>query len=253
DLNSYNPRIGKKPDVMVLVKHEQKVDELVYVECSRVVCTNTKRDDDAVKLWREALDGISYVGKSCRPASNQFGIVGIQVAGEVVHLNVLMLDGAGIPRYFHLDQAEIPLTTDTPWRVKPLIRLLLTLRNTLIVNKSLLKRALEQADTNPPRNARPSPAVSSPTREEQARTRKKDKEKTNLITKLEQNNKEKMDLIAKLEYDVSLIKGQDKSMVCNQIVTNISQDIEPGISDSYPYFSRAEKGARFNTRDFNIH
>ncbi|CAG8552578.1 3371_t:CDS:2, partial [Scutellospora calospora] len=167
-----NPRIGKKPDVMVLVKHEQKVDELVYVECSRVVCTNTKRDDDAVKLWREALDGISYVGTSCRPASNQFGIVGIQVAREVVHLNVLMLDGAGIPRYFHLDQAEIPLTTDTPWRVKPLIRLLLTLRNTLIVNKSLLKRALEQADTNPPRNARPSPAVSSPTREEQARTRK---------------------------------------------------------------------------------
>ncbi|CAG8822575.1 16036_t:CDS:2, partial [Dentiscutata erythropus] len=48
------------------------------------------------------------------------------------------------------------------------------------------------------------------------------------------NDKEKTDLIAKLEYDVSLIKEQDKSMVCNQIVTNVSQDIEPGISDSYP-------------------
>ncbi|CAG8677885.1 3870_t:CDS:2, partial [Racocetra fulgida] len=63
--------------------------------------------------------------------------------------------------------------------------------------------------------------------------KQKDKEKTNLIAKLEQNDKEKMDLIAKLKYDVSLIKGQDKSMVCNQIVTNVSQDIEPGISDLY--------------------
>ncbi|CAG8715297.1 10930_t:CDS:2, partial [Gigaspora rosea] len=63
----------------------------------------------------------------------------------------------------------------------------------------------------------------------------KDKEKANLITKLEQNDKEKIDLIAKLEYNISLIKGQNKnSMVCNQIVTNISQDVEPGISDSYP-------------------
>ncbi|CAG8790357.1 19536_t:CDS:2, partial [Gigaspora rosea] len=52
----------------------------------------------------------------------------------------------------------------------------------------------------------------------------KDKEKTNLIAKLEQNDKKKPDFIAKLEYDVSLIKRQDKSM----------QDVEPGISDSYP-------------------
>ncbi|CAG8564288.1 31970_t:CDS:2 [Gigaspora margarita] len=72
---------------------------------------------DAVKLWREALDGINR----------------IQVVGEIVYLNVLMLDGAGVPR--------------------------------------LLKRALEQAVTNPPRNIRSSSAVSSPSREEQERKR----------------------------------------------------------------------------------
>ncbi|CAG8837861.1 14693_t:CDS:2 [Racocetra persica] len=79
-------------DVMVLVKHEQKVDELVYVECSRIVCTNTKRDDDVVKLWRKALDGISYVGTSYRLASNQFGIVGIQVAGRLSDELCLCMD-----------------------------------------------------------------------------------------------------------------------------------------------------------------
>lgn len=71
----------------------------------------------------ETLDGLAYVNESCRPKSNQFGIVGIQVAGEVIYLNVMVKDANGIPRYFHLDRAEIPLTMDTPWRIKPLIRL----------------------------------------------------------------------------------------------------------------------------------
>ncbi|RHZ69656.1 hypothetical protein Glove_281g9 [Diversispora epigaea] len=145
--------IGKKPDVMVMTKYRGKVFELTYVESSRVICTKSKKDDDSVKLWRETLDGISFVGNACRPASNQFGIVGIQVAGEELFLNVLIKDASGIPRYFHLDQAEMPFAKNTPWRVEPLVHLLLIFRNTMIVNQNLLMQALEQADARPPRNA----------------------------------------------------------------------------------------------------
>ncbi|CAG8443359.1 11450_t:CDS:2 [Ambispora leptoticha] len=86
--------IGKKPDIMVMENVE----------------------DDSVKLWRETLDGISFVGTACRPTSNQFGIAGVQVAGEDLYLNVLVKDANGIPRYFHLNQAQIPFTKNTSWR-----------------------------------------------------------------------------------------------------------------------------------------
>ena len=36
-----------------------------------------KKQNDEVKLWRETLDGASFVNIACRPTSNQFGIVGI--------------------------------------------------------------------------------------------------------------------------------------------------------------------------------
>ena len=154
--------IGKKPDVMLMEKCGGKIFEIAYVESSRIICTNSKKDDDSVKLWRETQDGISFVNIACRPLSNQFGIVGIQVAGEELHLNVLVKDANGIPRYFHLNQARIPFSKDTSWRVLPLVHLLLILRNITIVNKSLLMQALEQANTRPPRNVNPSPTVSSP-------------------------------------------------------------------------------------------
>lgn len=154
-------KMGKKPDIMALEKFKGKLVEFLYLESSRVVCNITKKDDDKIKLWRELLDGVSYINTACRPICNQFGVVGIQVAGEKIHLNVLMNDASGIPRYFHLDHAEIPLTIDMSSRVKPLMRLLLTLRNILIVNKSLLIQELEQAISHPPRNTHPSPTVSS--------------------------------------------------------------------------------------------
>ncbi|RHZ66442.1 hypothetical protein Glove_307g51 [Diversispora epigaea] len=156
--------IGKKPDVMVMTKYRGKVFELTYVESSRVICTKSKKDDDSVKLWRETLDGISFVGNACRPASNQFGIVGIQVGGEKLFLNVLIKDASGISRYFHLDQAEMPFAKNTPWRVEPLVHLLLIFRNTMIVNQNLLMQALKQADARPPRNTQQSPTVTSPLR-----------------------------------------------------------------------------------------
>ncbi|CAG8553160.1 5107_t:CDS:2 [Gigaspora margarita] len=154
-------RMGKKPDVMGLLKHDEQIIELLYTESSRIICSKSKKNDDEVKLWRETLDGASFIGLSCRPPSNQFGVVGIQVASTVMKLNILVKDPAGIPRYFHLDHAEIPLSPHT-LHTRSLVRLLLTLRNVMIVNKSLLEQALEQATSHPPRNPQLSPVVSSP-------------------------------------------------------------------------------------------
>ncbi|RHZ61200.1 hypothetical protein Glove_349g29 [Diversispora epigaea] len=154
-------RMGKKPDIMSLLKQNEKNIELLYTESSHVICSNSKKDDDEVKLWRETLDGTSFIGLSCRPTSNQFGIVGIQVASTVMRLNILVKDPAGIPRYFHLDHTKIPLSPHTI-HTRSLVRLLLTLRNVMIVNKSLLVQALEQAISHPPRNPQLSPTVSSP-------------------------------------------------------------------------------------------
>ncbi|CAI2200208.1 5325_t:CDS:1, partial [Funneliformis geosporum] len=70
-------------------------------------------------------------------------------------------DLAGIPRYFHLDHVEIPLSPHQS-RLKSLICLLLTLRNVMIVNRSLIMQALEQATSHLPRNVNPSPTVSTP-------------------------------------------------------------------------------------------
>ena len=103
-------RMGKKPDIMGLLKWDEKILELMYVESSRIICTNSKKIDDGVKLWRETLDGMSFIDALCRPVRNQFGIVGLQIAGTDLHLNVLVKDLGGIPRYFHLDHSEIPLT-----------------------------------------------------------------------------------------------------------------------------------------------
>ena len=77
-------RMGKKPDAMLLMKHGGKINEVAYAECSRIICNDTKKANDEVKLWRETLDGISFVNLVCRPLSNQFGIVGVQVTGEEV-------------------------------------------------------------------------------------------------------------------------------------------------------------------------
>ncbi|CAG8837873.1 40624_t:CDS:2 [Gigaspora margarita] len=132
-------KIGKKPDIMALESCNGKLLEYLYLE-----------------------NGISYINSACKPLSNQFGVVGIQISGEKIYLNVPANDTNGIPRYFHLDHAEIPLTSEVTSRTKPLIRLLLTLRNIIIVNKNLLMQAMYLAILHPPKNARSSPTVTSP-------------------------------------------------------------------------------------------
>ena len=64
---------------MAIERWEEKIVELLYVESSRVVRTDKKANNDYVKLWRKTLDRVNYVSFLCRPTSNQFGVVGIQV------------------------------------------------------------------------------------------------------------------------------------------------------------------------------
>ncbi|UZO29336.1 uncharacterized protein OCT59_022815 [Rhizophagus irregularis] len=151
-------RIGKKPDIMGIMKQDTNDIELIYVESSRITCSEKKKDDYDVKLWREMIDGTSAINALCRPAGHEFGVVGIQIAGLDMRLNVLVKDLGGIPRYFHLDHAEIPISPHLT-NTKSLIRVLLNLRNVMIVNKSLITQALLE---NPPRNTSQSTTVSTP-------------------------------------------------------------------------------------------
>ncbi|CAG8720769.1 13221_t:CDS:2, partial [Acaulospora morrowiae] len=114
-LNGSRRMNGKETDIMGLLKWDNKF-----------LCSNSKRIDDYVKLWKETLDGVSFLDASYRP------------------------DLSGIPRYFHLDHAEIPLSPHAS-NTKALISLLLTLRNIMVVNKSLLIQTLEQANIHPPK------------------------------------------------------------------------------------------------------
>ncbi|CAG8765893.1 6097_t:CDS:2, partial [Cetraspora pellucida] len=44
----------------------------------------TKKEEDEIKLWRELLDGSSYINSACRPIHNQFGVVGIQALEQAI-------------------------------------------------------------------------------------------------------------------------------------------------------------------------
>ncbi|GET66578.1 hypothetical protein GLOIN_2v1776328 [Rhizophagus irregularis DAOM 181602=DAOM 197198] len=47
-------------------------------------------DDDDVKLWREMIDGTSAINALCKPAGNEFGVVGIQIAG--LDMNIMIVN-----------------------------------------------------------------------------------------------------------------------------------------------------------------
>ncbi|CAG8468851.1 7448_t:CDS:1 [Dentiscutata heterogama] len=100
-----------------------------------------KKTDDEIKLWREANDCICCVRQSLNPAKEQFGIVGIQVAGNILHLNALVRDKVNIPRYYHPQSAEIPVQLSDDKVISKFIETLLILQNMIITNLSLLYHA----------------------------------------------------------------------------------------------------------------
>ena len=92
--------------------------------------------EDEIKLWRKTNDGMYYVRKVLKP-----GVVGVQVAGNMLHLNVLVRDRANVHRHYHLQSAEIPVQLSDANVVAKFIETLLLLRNILITNVSLLYHA----------------------------------------------------------------------------------------------------------------
>jgi hypothetical protein len=132
---------GRRPDIMFVIKHDKKKYELMYVECSRLCCTPQKEKDDEIKLCRETNDGMFLVHKSSGPDKDKFGIIGIQVAGQIMRLNILIRDMEAVHRYYHLYEATIPVQQSDPSIVTEFVKTLLILRNILIVNISLLLNA----------------------------------------------------------------------------------------------------------------
>src|SRR6185436_13364300 len=113
----------------------------MYVECSRLICSPQKKTDDEIKLWRETNDGLYWIRQSLKPGKDQFGIVGMQVAGNVLHLNLLVRDMVNVHRYYHLQSAEIPVQFSDEAVVTKFIETLLFLCNIIITNLSLLYHA----------------------------------------------------------------------------------------------------------------
>ncbi|RHZ69711.1 hypothetical protein Glove_280g68 [Diversispora epigaea] len=156
-------RVGRRPDIMFISKEDDKFYELMYAECSRVICTKQKEEDDDIKLWRECNDGLYWAQKSRRLEKEQFGIIGIQVAGCKLTLNVLIRDELEIHRYYKLHETEIPIRySNDPSILADFIYTLLLFRNTLIVNMSLLRSAHDRRSnrnldsstvTSPPPNS----------------------------------------------------------------------------------------------------
>ncbi|CAG8617992.1 4159_t:CDS:2 [Paraglomus occultum] len=128
---------GRRPDIIFIMKDKNKKYELMYSECSRLFCSPQKIEDD-VKLWRETNDGMYWVYKSRRPEKDQFRIIGLQVAGSLLRLSVLIRDGANVDRYYHLHESKIPVQYSDSAIVAKFIETLLITRNILIVNMSLL-------------------------------------------------------------------------------------------------------------------
>ncbi|PKK59235.1 hypothetical protein RhiirC2_871337 [Rhizophagus irregularis] len=105
-------RSGRRPDIIFVMMDREKKYELMYTECSRLFCR--------------------------RPEKDEFGIIGLQVAGSTLRLTVLIRDGANVDRYYHLHESRVPVQKSEPAVVAKFIETLLILRNILIVNMSLL-------------------------------------------------------------------------------------------------------------------
>ncbi|CAB5180530.1 unnamed protein product [Rhizophagus irregularis] len=133
---------GKRPDIMFMEKKD-KLFELMFVECSRLICSNDKEEKDKIKLWREMNDGINYIYKKNRLDKDEFGILGIQIAGNKIHFNIIIRDISEVNRLYHLYSTEIPVQPiNDKVHLLEFINVLLHIRNILTVNISLLLNAL---------------------------------------------------------------------------------------------------------------
>ncbi|RHZ52557.1 hypothetical protein Glove_460g18 [Diversispora epigaea] len=200
---------GRHPDIMFIIKYLDVFFELMYIECSRLLY--------------------------------QFRIIGVQIAEDTLHLNVLIRDKTNVHRYYHIQSAKIPVQFSDEDDVIKFVETLLFLRNILITNISLLCHGTITSSQRLKEGRNPQSTIDSlkelnsdlvcqitELRKKFAEVEteniklKQDKEKIELrFMELEQKDKEKSILITKLQHDVSLIKEQsmqDKNTECHQTV-----------------------------------
>ncbi|PKK56324.1 hypothetical protein RhiirC2_800266 [Rhizophagus irregularis] len=122
-------------------ERQSTVFELMYTECSRLICSEKKKNDDRIKLWQKANDGMYWVRKGRKPNIDEFGIISLQVAGDILHLNVLIRDEGNFHRYCHLRSVKIPVQLEDSDVLSKFIEALLIVRNIIIVNISQLYHA----------------------------------------------------------------------------------------------------------------
>ncbi|CAG8600657.1 9615_t:CDS:2, partial [Diversispora eburnea] len=51
-------------DIMFISKEDDKYYELMYVECSRIICTKQKEENNDIKLWCKCNDELFWMQKS---------------------------------------------------------------------------------------------------------------------------------------------------------------------------------------------
>ncbi|CAG8750143.1 34214_t:CDS:2, partial [Racocetra persica] len=126
----------------VIVPLIQVVLKNLPVGDSFFISTSEKQSIASANRKGEGVnDGLYWVRQSLNPDKEQFGIVGVQVAGNIFHLNVLVRDKVNVHRYYHLQPVEIPVQFSAEGVVSRFIETLLVLRNILITNLSLLYHA----------------------------------------------------------------------------------------------------------------
>src|SRR6266498_4466067 len=78
-----------------------------------------------------------WIYKGQRPEKDEFGVIGLQVAGSTLRLTILIRDKVNVNRYYHLHKSRVSMQKSEPAIVVKFIETLLILRNILIVNMFL--------------------------------------------------------------------------------------------------------------------
>ncbi|CAI2182682.1 12739_t:CDS:2 [Funneliformis geosporum] len=77
--------------------NDQQAIIQVYNEVKKHLSDIAIKADNNIKLWKDVLDGASFINALYRPVRNQFRITGIQITGIEMQLNILVYDLTSIP------------------------------------------------------------------------------------------------------------------------------------------------------------
>ena len=73
-------------------------------------------------------DGMYWAYKGCKPDKDDFGIIGIQITGTEMHLNILIRDMDEIDRFYNLRTVKIPIQSTDGNTVFKFVETLLTIQ-----------------------------------------------------------------------------------------------------------------------------